>query len=188
MKKRFIALSGVAAVAGLGVVASAISLAILPEQVEISRSAVINASPAQVFAQLNSTSGFHRMNPFLDENPAVIITRSGPEQGIGAVYAWDENGSGGSQTIIGNELNKRIDMQLELGVQGRPLQSFIIEPVEGGSKVSWVMNAQFGNNPIGRVIGQTLDARLGPIYVKGLAKLNSSISMASQDSPLAINR
>jgi uncharacterized protein YndB with AHSA1/START domain len=187
MKIRSIALFTGAAVIGLVATASAVSLAFLPDSVQVSRSAVVNASPEQVFAQLNSTAGFHRMNPFLDAYTDVKITRSGPEQGVGAVYAWDGGGSQGSQTIVRVEPNKRIEMQLDLGVQGRPLQTFVIEPAAGGSKVSWIMDAKFGFNPIGRIIGQTLDGNLGPIYLQGLAKLNTSLSSASNATPLAIN-
>jgi hypothetical protein len=164
---------------GLAASVSALSLAFLPEQVSVTRSALVNASPNQVFAQLNSTQGFHQMNPFLDAHPNLKISRSGPESGVGAVYAWDDNGSGGSQTIVAVETDRQIKMQLDLGAQGRPTSTFSIQPEVNGTRVSWTMQANFGWNPIGRIIGQSLDGQLGPMYEQGLNKLNRTVSVAA---------
>lgn len=178
MKIKPLAMAISAGAIGLVSVISGISLAFLPAQVQVSRSAIIQASPSEVFAQLNSTEGFHRMNPFLDAHPGLKITRSGPDSGVGAIYQWDDNGAIGSQTIVAVTQDRAIDMQLDLGAHGRPTAKFAIEPHANGAKVSWTMTAEFGANPIGRIIGQTLEAQIGPMYEQGLAKLGRSTSLA----------
>jgi Polyketide cyclase / dehydrase and lipid transport len=163
-------LVGVAAVGGIA------ALTLLPKTVHIERSAVVSAAPNTVFAALSSPKSFHQFNPFKDVNPDLTSVISGPAQGIGAQYTWASSGGSGSQTIVSMKQDAEIKMQLELGFRGRPIQTFLISPVVGGSKVTWVQDGDLGYNPIARIIGTTLDGKLGPIYENGLQKLGKLLA------------
>jgi hypothetical protein len=159
------------------VLAAAITLGValsftLPKTVHIERSALVSATPQAVYAALSSPATFHQFNPFRDLHADLKETITGPTTGLGATYAWASSGGNGSQTIVSMQPNAQITMQLELGPRGRPTQTFLIAPAEGGSTVSWVQDADLGYNPIARVIGTTLDKKLGPVYERGLQKLS----------------
>jgi Polyketide cyclase / dehydrase and lipid transport len=158
----------VAALATLGLATLA-----LPRHVHVQRSAVVAAAPEALFALLSSSRGFNRFNPFLEADPQLQISFSGPESGVGAAFAWHSRKNEGSQTIVQTEANHSVQMQLDLGPMGRPIQRFELQATSGGTRVTWHQHADMGYNPIARVIGLTLDGYLGPIYERGLVKLGS---------------
>jgi hypothetical protein len=129
-----------------------------------------------VYAALSSPQSFHQFNPFKDIHPDLTGVISGPAQGIGARYTWASSGGNGSQTIVSMKQDAEIKMQLELGFRGRPIQTFLIAPVASGSKVTWVQDGDLGYNPVARMIGTTLDGKLGPVYENGLQKLGKLLA------------
>jgi Polyketide cyclase / dehydrase and lipid transport len=173
IRKVGVALAGLSGLAMIGALAT---LTFLPRTVHIERSAVISAAPNAVYAALSSPQSFHQFNPFKDVNPDLTGVISGPAQGIGARYAWASAGGTGSQTIVSMKQDAEIKMQLELGFRGRPIQTFLIAPVASGTKVTWVQDGDLGYNPVARIIGTTLDGKLGPIYENGLQKLGKLLA------------
>jgi Polyketide cyclase / dehydrase and lipid transport len=173
IRKSGLVAASLASVVTIGAVAV---LTLLPKTIHIERSAVISATPNVVFAALSSPTSFHQFNPFKDVNPDLQGVISGPTQGIGAQYTWTSAGGNGSQTIVSMKQDAEIKMQLELGFRGRPTQTFFISPVPGGSKVTWVQDGNLGYNPIARIIGTTLDGKLGPVYEIGLQKLGKMLA------------
>jgi hypothetical protein len=165
--------AGLVSITAIGSLAS---LALLPKTIHVERSAVISAAPKVVFAALSSPKTFHQFNPFKDVNPDLQGVTSGPAQGLGAQYSWRSSGGNGSQTIVSMKQDAEIKMQLELGFRGRPTQTFLISPVEDGSKVTWVQDGDLGYNPVARIIGTTLDSKLGPVYENGLKKLGQLLA------------
>jgi hypothetical protein len=153
----------------IGVVAA---LTLLPKTIHTERSAVVSAAPNMGFAALSSPTSFHQFNPFKDVNPDLQGVISGPANGIGAKYTWSSSGGNGSQTIVSMKQDAEIKMQLELGFRGRPTQTFLISPVAGGSKVTWVQDGNLGYNPVARIIGTILDGKLGPVYENSLGDSN----------------
>jgi uncharacterized protein YndB with AHSA1/START domain len=151
----------------------------LPKTVHIERSSLVAASPEAVFAALSSPAAFHQFNPFRELHADLKETISGPKTGMGATYAWASSGGNGSQTIVSVQNNAQIKMQLELGARGRPIQTFLLVPATGGTRVTWVQDADLGYNPIARVIGTTLEEKLGPVYERGLQKLSDMLSAKS---------
>jgi hypothetical protein len=165
-----------ASLVGVAAVGGTTALTLLPKAVHIERSAVVAAAPKAVFAALSSPKSFNQFNPFKDLYPDLTYVMSGPAQGIGAQYTWASSGGSGSQTIVSMKQDAEIKMQLELGFRGRPIQTFLISPVEGGSRVTWVQDGDLGYNPIARIIGTTLDGKLGPVYENGLQKLGTLLA------------
>lgn len=143
----------------------------LPARVHIERSSLVSAAPEQVFATLSSSRGFDQINPFRDADPSLKVAFEGPEAGVGAGFAFAGKDGAGRQTVTALEPNRRVVMQLDLGAMGRPVQSFALEPTDGGVKVTWSLDAEFGLNPVQRVAGLFMDGMLGPVYERGLANL-----------------
>lgn len=167
----------------LGVVAV---FAFVPDRAHVERSLVVSADPAAVYALVSSTSGFDRFNPFRAADPTLVVTPSGPDRGVGASFAWDGRSGKGTQTITALEEGRRVTMQLDLGSMGRPVQSFTLEPVAGGTRVTWALDATFGANPVARVFGLFMDRMLGPTYETGLAALAAvarDMSAGAVDGP-----
>jgi hypothetical protein len=162
--------------AGLLVLGGLGCLIVLPKSVHIERSAFVAASPSAVYTQLVSSQGFHSINPFVQMHPDLKITMTGPAQGIAATYAWSGSAGTGSQTIVQLEPDAKVVMQLDMGFRGKPVQTFLIKPSAIGSTVTWVQDADLGYNPIARMIGLTLDNKLGPVYERGLARLNQVLA------------
>ncbi|MEM7544056.1 MAG: SRPBCC family protein [Pseudomonadota bacterium] len=148
-----------------------ISPYVMPGEVTIEREAVIDASPEAVYQVLSSNQGFQRINPWKDADPTLQITLSGPEAGIGSAFSFSGKDGEGTQTITALDPARRVVTEIDLGAMGKPVQSFTLEPAGEGVRVIWSTRADFGLNPIGRIIGLFMDDRLGPVYEQGLKNL-----------------
>jgi uncharacterized protein YndB with AHSA1/START domain len=153
------------------VAAAGLAVAALPNKKRVERAALINASPEAVYALLSSTAGFQKFNPYLEQDPTVEITPSGPSQGIGASFHFKGKEGEGTQTIIALEENRSVTMQLDLGAFGQPVQSFTLTPENGKTRVVWATDSEFGANPMMRVLGLMMDGFVGPSHERGLAIL-----------------
>lgn len=163
------------AASGFIVAALAATPFLLPAQARVSRTAVVPATPEAIFDLISTTSGFDRINPFRNRDPKLAVTFAGPESGPGASFSWSGKEGTGTQTISTMAPNREVVMQLDLGQMGKPLQSFTLVPVEGGTEVTWSLVAEFGNNPVARIFGLMMDGMLGETYEQGLTNLTSAM-------------
>ena len=164
-------LTTLAAIGGIAVLVLTAAPFVLPDHRTVERSAVIEAPPEVLFPLLASSQGFQTFNPYKDTDPDLDITFSGPATGVGAAFAFSGKEGRGTQTITALEDNRSVTMQIDLGAMGQPVQTFTLEPQEGGTRVVWSVESRFGMNPIGRVFGLFLDGMLGPVYERGLGNL-----------------
>ena len=161
---------------GIGVIGSLGLLAFtLPSSVHVERQAVIKAEPNQLFALTSSNKGFQKFNPFKDVDKDLKITLFGPEVGIGSGFNFEGKDGKGSQTITKLEENKSVTMLINLGAKGQPTQTFSFQKTQEGTRVIWGLDADFGNNPIGRVIGLFMDKMMGETFERGLKNLSMAV-------------
>lgn len=144
----------------------------LPSSVHIEREAIIKASPDKVYELTSSNQGFQSFNPYKDDDPELKIVLFGPDRGIGSGFNFSGKDGQGSQTISSLEHNKSVTMQINLGVKGKPIQTFNFEAAPEGTKVIWGLDADFDYNPIGRVIGLFMDKMMGETLERGLRNLS----------------
>lgn len=170
-----------------------IGVAFMSPKSHMERSIVINASPASVFQQLNNYKNFNTWSPWAAMDPSTKYTFEGPESGPGAKMSWvstNDNVGVGSQWIIEQEENRRVKSGMQFGgMDGTYFAEFILEPVEGVTKVTWtydgdvsgtgVMNASFG-----KLFGLMTDAMLGPQYEGGLASLKKVVESMPVANPV----
>ena len=162
---------------GAGVIAALGLLAFtLPQKVHVEREAIIKAEPDKIFALASSNKGFQAFNPYKSADPDLKIELFGPTKGVGSGFKFDGKDGKGTQTISALESNKSVTMQIDLGAKGTPTQTFNFHKVATGTRVVWGLDADFGNNPIGRIIGLFMDKMMGKTFERGLSNLSLAVT------------
>ena len=176
------------------IVIAVVSIAVMSPQSHIERSIVINAQPAAIYEELVDFKAFNTWSPWAAIDPDTRYTFEGPQFGVGAKMNWASDNSNvgqGSQWIIEAEENKRVKTGMAFaGFEGSFVAEFILEPVDGGTKVTWtydgdVRNTGPMNAAMGKLMGSFTDSMLGPQYEQGLAALKrrSESKSAPQTDP-----
>src|SRR6478672_10718566 len=158
---------------------------VLPEDVTIARSVVINAPESAVFPYLNNMHGFADWSPWAARDPQLTVAYSGPEQGKGAKVEWTSSKPSvgtGSMEIVESSPNRHIDLAVNFnGLDGTSYYEVV--PSGSGSKVTWGFGYESGTSPLKRWKGLLLDRYVGAEYRDALAKLKDKIE--SERKPVA---
>lgn len=142
----------------------------LRRHVHVERSTIVDASPSAVLALAARNEGYQHFNPYCDVDPNLEITLFGPNTGVGSGFRFDGKDGRGTQTVASVE-DDAVTYTIDLGAMGTPTQRVQVEPVEGGTRVTWSMDADLGRNPIFRVFGLFMDRMMGSIFERGLRNL-----------------
>lgn len=162
----------------VGVILAAVAYGFtLPDATHVERSTTINATPAQVFAVLNSFKDFNAWSPWNKAMPADKTTYEGPESGVGAKMIWSGEKSGeGSQEIVESVPDSLVRTQLDFGFMGQPKAAFILAGEGAGTKVTWAFDAVHGYNVLDRYFGKFMvGTEVGKMYESGLVDLKAFI-------------
>lgn len=171
---------------GIGLVILIVLLAIigffLPKQVHVERSIVINA-PAQVpFNLVNDLTQWKLWSPWHQIDPNTKWEFSGPASGTNSWYTWKsehKNVGNGKLTIVESTPYTHIKSKLEFEGWDASFAEYIFTEENGSTKLTWTMDSDMGNNPMGRWFGLFMDGMIGKDYEKGLAKIKE----ISESSP-----
>jgi len=147
---------------------------LLPRQVAVSRSVQISAAPEVVFPHVNSLQKFNEWSPWTGIDPAMTVTYSGPDAGVGNTMVWASehpNVGNGTQVITASTKNERVATSLDFGPMGSADAVFVLTPTDGGTEVTWHFESDMGMNPFGRWMGLMMDRWIGTEYQRGLAQL-----------------
>lgn len=160
------------------VVAIAAGSFLLPRHVIIEREIAIDATPEEVFQHLNSLQAFTEWSPWSDRDPNMTVAFSGPETGVGNVMEWQsevrEVGNG-RQEITAVAENERVDTALDFGDMGTAEAWWILAEADGGTTLTWGLDADMGNSPMGRIWGTMMDGMVGADYETGLLNLKTLV-------------
>ena len=146
---------------------------LLPRQVHVERSVVINAPQAELFEALNSFKRFNEFSPWAALDPNTQYTYEGPESGVGAKMSWvsgSEDVGSGTNEIVESKAPDFIRTNLDFGGQLAEA-TFTFAPADGGTRVTWGFDGDLGNNPVMRFVGLMFDSWIGGDYEKGLARM-----------------
>jgi effector-binding domain-containing protein len=156
----------------------------LPSNVQVSRSIVINSSPSNIFGVVDGFRQFDRWSPWAAKDPAMKVQLSGALYGVGAHYEWSGNKEvgTGSQEIIESTPYSEVKIRVLFGGFQQPnIAVFSLEPATGqGTKVTWALHANLGDNPIWRYFGLMMDRMVGADYERGLSALKTYVERQSK--------
>ena len=146
---------------------------------EVRRSAVIPASPDEIFPLVNSFHEWTAWSPWETVDPGMSRRYFGSGSGAGAGYEWSGNRKAGSGTMQITESvpSSSIGIRLEFTRPFKALNptSFTFTPAPGGTEVTWRMTGE--NKGLGRVFALfvNMDKRVGADFERGLAALASTV-------------
>lgn len=168
LKKTLIAIVAVIAV-------FLIVIAIQPDSFSVERSALIDATPEALFAQVNDHRNFVKWNPFNELDPDVVNTFSGAESGVGAVCSWKGNSKigAGSSTITESKPHELVRQRMDWKepMENTGYVDFTFEEKDGKTLVTWKLYGS--QNFVGKAFSLFMspEKMCGPMFEKGLADL-----------------
>lgn len=127
---------------------------LLPSQLEVRQSIVLDASPDEVYAHLNNPMDWEKWTVLNKQHdPTMIYLYGGPMAGAGARMQWSGDMVGNGQVVFTESISPSSLVYLELDdhdtskIQG----SFSLAAVTGGTEVVWRQHAAYGETPWGRI-------------------------------------
>jgi hypothetical protein len=167
--------------AALGILA--VVVARPPNEFRISRAALMKATAAMVFEQVNDFHKWEAWSPWAKLDPNSKSTFSGAASGVGAGFAWAGNSKVGEgrMTIIEGRPNELILIKLEFlkPFTATNTAEFTFKPEGNQTLVTWSM---FGkNNFIGKAIGLIMncDKMIKGQFDKGLVQMKAVVEAKS---------
>ena len=148
---------------------------LLPSEQHVERSVVLKAEPARVFSLVNDFREFNKWSPWAAYDPeGTRYEFSGPATGVGSKMSWSSehpNVGSGTQEIVDSQPNTMVKSKLMFeGFDTPAYASFIIEPADGGTRLTWTFDSKL-DNMVGRYMGLMMDEWVGGDYERGLASL-----------------
>ena len=161
---------------GLGVTVAALMVIafLLPRHVTVARSIFIEATPAEVFFEVNSLQRFNVWSPWSAIDPQMQYAYSGPGEGVGNAMSWIADHpdlESGSQRIVRSEPGQVVESVLDFGSLGLAKTRFRLESQGPRTIVTWSFEIDMGFNPVMRFIGLFMDGWIGKPYENGLESL-----------------
>lgn len=119
---------------------------LLPGRWEAEADRLLPASPSRVFPFLNRMDRWVLWNPMPESGSTLV----GPREGIGSGLEWDDPQYGkGSVRIVASEKDRRVEYHVE--VEGGDLRIhgvLALTSEEGGTRLRWIEEGDFGWNPL----------------------------------------
>ena len=161
----------------IGIIALAIVGAgfFLPSKFEVARSVVIDAPAEKVYDLVVDPRQWKNWSEWNRRDPKMDINYSGPPFGQGAKWAWKSASEGsGSMEFTRVEPNRRVEYTLHFPEYNlRSGGAFSMEPLRGGTRVTWTNAGDVGSNPLKHYLAASMDKLVGPDFEAGLANLKA---------------
>jgi uncharacterized protein YndB with AHSA1/START domain len=172
------------AVIVLAVLVGAVAF-VLPRQVTVQRSTVINATPEAIYPYLSDLRRFNEWSPWANLDPNTKYTFEGEEQGPGQRMRWASNDpkvGTGTQEIMELTTNEQVKVSLDFGDLGPARSWYNLTPEGNGTQVTWGFASDLGFNPLTRWMGLMFDTRIGAEFERGLASLKQVVEKQASGS------
>lgn len=168
------------AIGGLLVTAIVVVLvlaAMKPDEFRVERSVSITAPSDRIFPLINDLRAFGTWSPFEKMDPDMKRTYSGPEAGVGAVYAWqgNSNAGAGQMTITDSVPNEKVVLALDFSkpFEAHNTVEFTLVPDGENTKVTWAMSGPVTFLPKILHVVFNMDKMVGGDFEAGLANLKA---------------
>ncbi len=149
---------------------------VLPREATVARTVDIDAPVSTIFALVGDLRQAGQWSPWLDKDPAIVITFTGPLDGVGQTMEWTSarpDVTSGRETITRIELNSAVETTVVFANNAPVTSSFNLEPGGATTTVTWSVRTDLGDAPLARYLGLWADRRSGPDLERGLAKLKA---------------
>jgi effector-binding domain-containing protein len=154
----------------------------------VARSIVINASPAQVYNEINDFRKWPEWSPWANRDKKMVNTYLGNPGQIGHKNTWESKSEGnGSQEIIEVKENELIKSKLLFNdFDGETFTSFILKPEGQNTQVSWTMDgSEFPFLARGIMFLMGGNKMIEKDYDEGLANLKKVVESKPKAAPVA---
>lgn len=155
-----------------------------PNEFSLSRSITIQATPEDVFPQVNDFHQWAWWSPWEKLDPNMKKEFTGPESGEGSSYSWVGNKKvgEGKMSITKSTPSSTILIIIEFL---KPMKAtnhieFSFQPDDNGTKVTWSMSGK--NNLITKAFHMffSLEKMVGPDFENGLAQLKAVVESSKK--------
>lgn len=166
-----------------GLALAAAVIIMQPDRFVITREAIIDAPPDQVFVLINDLRKWEGWSPWAKLDPEARKSYIGPAAGAGAGVEWSGNNKigAGSMTILESRPSERVDIKLDMlkPFKGSNDVSFRLSSEGERTRVAWTMTGR--NSLISKAMNLIInyDKKVGGQFEAGLANLNALASGAS---------
>ena len=142
----------------------------------VSRSTTVIADPARVHGFINDFHEWTAWSPWEDIDPDLKRDYTGPDQGVGARYAWSGNRKAGEGSMeITSSEPQEIGIKLDFlkPFKASNAVRFTLTPAVDGTEVTWHMAGQQSGLMalFGRFV--PMDKLVGKDFEKGLTRLKA---------------
>lgn len=165
---------------GLAVVIALLLIvaAFKPDTVHYERSAVINAPPARILAEIEDFRKWTGWSPWEQLDPNMQREHSGAASGIGAKYHWTGNkkaGEGRMEVIGVTPDSVKINLHFIKPWEAKCTTLFATSLETQGTRLTWTMDGP--NTYMGKLFGlfMNMDKMIGRDFEKGLAALKARV-------------
>lgn len=162
-------------------------ISLRPDGFNITRSAVIDAAPEAIYAEINDFHNWEKWSPWAKLDPNAKYEFGGSPLGYNSTMSWsgDKKVGVGKMTIVESRQNERVRLKLEFT---KPMKAtndvvFDLKPVGEKTEVVWSMTGKHDFMGKAFDLFMNLDKMVGAQYEQGLANLASVL--ASQGGALA---
>ena len=159
-------------------------VAMQPADFKIARSATINATPDNVFEQVNDFHKWDAWSPWAKLDPAMKTNFSGAASGAGSMYGWVGNSDvgEGKMTITQSHPNEHIAIDLEFikPFAAKNVTEFTFKAEGDKTNVNWTMAGQ--KNFVMKAFGMmmNMDKMVGADFERGLSQLKTVVESPKQ--------
>ncbi|GAA3936303.1 hypothetical protein GO495_14050 [Chitinophaga oryziterrae] len=149
----------------------------LPTTVKVVRARVVPTTIPAVFQQVNTLRNWEGWSPWHQLDPALQLTYSETESGVGAGFQWESKHRKvrkGHLTITECRLHEYIALDMQFMKQRIVTRCFFrFEPAKrgAGTLVTWGLMAELGLHPGRKLMGLMMDKWIGKDFERGLENL-----------------
>jgi hypothetical protein len=145
---------------------------LLPSEIDVERSVVVNTEPERVHRLVGDLTAWDDWTPFNEMDETIEVTYGDKTSGVGASQTWTDKSGGGELTIT--EWDPEGGIAYDVSFAGTaPMTSVMrYEVVADGTRVTWDLK---GDIPgvMGGYLALVIPAGVGPMYDMGLQKLKA---------------
>lgn len=168
----------VVGVAGLALLVVGIGL-LLPSRFTVTRSVAVAAPAEKIFPLVADPRRWQAWSVWTLRDPEMAVSYSGSASGAGAAWEWKSKSEGdGKMTFTAAESPRRIAYALffpDFGTTSKGDFSFV--PEGAGTRVTWTMNGDMGNNPLMSWFALFADGMVGKDFQASLDQLKQLAEM-----------